>query len=469
MGAAIFGIIKGTVGPAILYLPRGFQVAGWAVAIPSMMFATSMYIFNAHRLLACWKVEHEKQQQQQQQQNKQQRQQHHHVVLLTYPQLAQRAFGLSYSKFVDIGIASLQLGVCLTYLIFVPHNLVECASIWNWNLQVWNKQFFLWTMIFIEIPLCWIRDIRKLTLTNILATVLIAYGLTFVLVLAFQLGLEYYDVGDDDYSQYSHDQQRTFVYNLSKLPVATDSWFLFVGISFFMMEGSITLLLPLQESLLRAEDQARFPCTNQTVTTGIVVFYIAFAVICCAAFGDSIHTALTASLPDGFLATTIQLAYSIAVILSFPLQAFPAMQVIKNNILGPARPQPHDNHHQSSSHMGAERPPSCWDDFPRKALSTFIILGLGIVAMYAIDHLGNVVSILGSLFGIPLALIVPPLMHNRLVLTDNDALVSYSNHNKSSTALIPPKVMNYAVMTIGFVATGAASFATIMSWDKGSE
>eukprot|EP00957_Ditylum_brightwellii_P095300 7258870-Ditylum_brightwellii.AAC.1 len=28
--AAIFGIIKGTIGPAILYLPRGFKQAGWA-------------------------------------------------------------------------------------------------------------------------------------------------------------------------------------------------------------------------------------------------------------------------------------------------------------------------------------------------------------------------------------------------------------------------------------------------------
>ena len=45
---------------AILYLPRGFQVSGYAVAIPAMLFATFMYIFNAHRLLDCWKVESDK-------------------------------------------------------------------------------------------------------------------------------------------------------------------------------------------------------------------------------------------------------------------------------------------------------------------------------------------------------------------------------------------------------------------------
>ena len=40
MTAAIFGVIKGTVGPAILYLPKGFQQAGWACAIPALMVAT---------------------------------------------------------------------------------------------------------------------------------------------------------------------------------------------------------------------------------------------------------------------------------------------------------------------------------------------------------------------------------------------------------------------------------------------
>lgn len=408
LGAAIFGIIKGTVGPAILYLPRGFQISGYAVAIPSMLFATFMYIYNAHRLLECWKVEHDKDVI---------RLGEHSRSLLTYPEVARRAFG-SWSMLVDIGIASLQFGVCLTYLIFVPHNLFEC-TLAIFGIEV-DKAYFLVLMLVVELPLCFIRDITKLTPTNVVATGLICYGLFFVLVLAVIHGMAMTGEGGT----------RVFVDNLQNLPAVTDSWFLFVGTSFFMMEGSITLIMPLQEAIQRNEDRAIFPKKNQDVTASIVVFYVVFSIVCCGAFGDDIHTALTASL-DGMLATTIQFAYSVAVMLTFPLQAFPAMEVVKNNILGP------DNH----------------DYIPRSVLATLVICVLGVVAIVAIDYLGNVVSILGSLFGIPLALVVPPLMHNTLV-PDSSALT---------------RTTNKAVVLIGVLAMGAASIATIVSWDEGAE
>ncbi|CAB9527965.1 Vacuolar amino acid transporter 4 [Seminavis robusta] len=471
LGAAVFGIIKGTVGPAILYLPRGFQVAGYAVAIPSMVLATVMYIYNAYRLLACWRAEHDRevaifrhkfqlQQQQQQQAMAEQGKaptqptscttttlHHPPVVMLTYPELAKRAFGPNYSILVDIGIASMQYGVCLTYLIFVPHNLDVCAEALL-GITI-PKEYYLALVLIIEIPLSWIKDIRKLTPTNVVATGLIAYGLFFVLILAFVQGM----APTEDYNA---PYARVFQENLANLPAATDSWFLFVGTSFFMMEGSITLIVPLQESVLRAQDREKFPKINQTVTSGIVIFYIFFSIICCAAFGDSIQTALTASL-DGMLATTIQLAYSIAVILTFPLQAFPAMEVLKNNILGAAVARTKRSTTATTNgeiHTGSTHE-SLWaqDHFQRKALSTVVICILGVIAIYAIEYLGNVVSIIGSLFGIPLALVVPPMMHNILV----------PDSNKTT------RWMNNVVTGIGFMAMAASSFATITAWEKGAE
>mmetsp|Transcript_8314 Transcript_8314/g.15072 ORF Transcript_8314/g.15072 Transcript_8314/m.15072 type:complete len:274 (-) Transcript_8314:69-890(-) len=272
-------------------------------------------------------------------------------------------------------------------------------------------------MIGIEIPLSWIADIRKLTPTNVLATLLIAYGLCSVLILAVFLGLEQTDSGEI-----------AMVENLQNLPVWTDSWFIFIGTSFFMMEGSITLIVPLQEAVFDKEDRDKFPRINQTVTSWIVVFYIFFSIICVAAFGDDLRTALTASL-TGTLAMTIQLAYSIAVILTFPLQAFPAMQVTVTAVLGKTR-----------------------DTTRRSVLATVLTLLLGLIAMVSIDYLGNVVSILGSLFGIPLALVFPPIMHNRLC-----------------KPTFTERYLNYAVMTIGFVAMGAASVATIATWDENAE
>jgi amino acid permease len=80
-------------------------------------------------------------------------------------------------------------------------------------------------------------------------------------------------------------------------------------------------------------------------------------------------------------------------------------------------------------------------------------VGLGIIAVIAIDYLGNVVSLLGSLVGMPIALVYPPIMHNVLV---KDA---------------PPttRYMNYFVSGIGIFAAIAASYATLVNWNEGGE
>jgi len=427
LNAAVFGLIKGTVGPAILYLPRGFQSSGYAVAIPAMLFATGMYIYNAHRLLECWNVENDRNYKiaaRMQHVRSVLLQQHDDTTadvdyaskLLTYPELARRALG-PFAFVVEFGIASMQFGVCLTYLIFVPQNLQEATrALFG---QTVPKSYFLVAMLAVVLPLSWITDIRKLTPTNVAATFLIAFGLVAILVMAVVTGsaIDEY-TGDPVYQE-----------NIAALPVWTDSWFLFIGTSFFMMEGSITLLVPLQEAVYLPQDKAKFPSVNQTVTSWIVVFYILFSITCVAAFGDGLRTALTASLPPGTLATTIQIAYSVAVIFTFPLQAFPAMEVACKALLP---------HHTSKDDM-----------FRRNVVATVLTLLLGVIAVVSIDYLGNVVSILGSLFGIPLALVFPPLMHNSLVQDK--------------------KVMNYCVVGVGLFAMGAASFATIVSWDKGAE
>jgi proton-coupled amino acid transporter len=203
-------------------------------------------------------------------------------------------------------------------------------------------------------------------------------------------------------------------------------------LQFFVFEGCITLLVPLQEAVFREEDKKKFPSVNQTITTSLVVFYIFFALICWAAFGDSVKTALTASLPEGALSTSVQIAYSIAVVFSFPLQAYPALEVVFH---------PSDYSKTSESEL-----------VKRNIMASLITCFLGLVAFLAIDYLGNVVSLLGSLVGIPIALIYPPLMHNKLV--------------KGSQAT---RLMNNCVAGIGFFAMGAASITTIISWDKGAE
>lgn len=470
--AAIFGIVKGTIGPAILYLPRGFKLAGWAVAIPALVLATFAYIYSAHRLLACWKVEDERQrfladrmdelqgllmtpaERQQHQQREQQlndgsekdkskvylsgtprsvKQQLDAFVpkLLTYPELARRAFG-PFALMIEFGIASMQFGVCLTYLIFVPANLyASCQTLFGIAIP---KQYFLVAMLLIEIPCSWIQDIRKLTPFNVTATLLIAYGLGSCLAIA-----AWYCYSEKDDTMWE---------STTELPAIQPTWFLFIGTAFFVFEGSITLVVPLQEAVYKAEDRARFPMINRHVTTAIVTFYIVFAMFCWAAFGERVQTALTASLPPGIFSTTVQFAYAVAVILTYPLQAFPAMEVTLRCLTdGKTNFKNGENKSKQRGSAGGN------NIVRRNIAATILNLFLGIIAVVAIDYLGNVVSLLGSLVGMPIALIYPPLMHN--------ILVKDLTHST--------RLLNFAVSGIGFLATFAASYATIANWDEGSE
>ncbi len=292
IGAAIFGLIKGAVGPAVLYLPRGFNQAGYAVAIPSMMAATATYLYCANRLLECWKVESDKNlalaekmeelrklldpegkeiESGKQDYGAVEKVDPHLAMndgtMLTYPELARRAFGKA-SVLISGGIAAMQFGVCLTYLIYVPQNLYECFRE-LFGIYV-PKSFFLIGMLLLEVPLVWIRDIRRLTPFNVLATLLISFGLLSVLSIAI-FGMEVPE---------GSTTLETFEERVTNLPPINPTWFLFIGTSFFCFEGSITLLVPLQEAVYSKEDRQRFPRVNQIVMCCIVSFYMFFATTC---------------------------------------------------------------------------------------------------------------------------------------------------------------------------------------------
>ena len=55
--SATLGIIKGIVGPAILYLPHGFANAGYVSAISILTLATCLFLSSSVCLLDSWKLE----------------------------------------------------------------------------------------------------------------------------------------------------------------------------------------------------------------------------------------------------------------------------------------------------------------------------------------------------------------------------------------------------------------------------
>lgn len=430
--SSVLAIIKGMVGPAILYLPHGFATAGYIVALPIMALSTIMYLHSSKCLLDAWKFETHRMEQEQEVEPLQQHESSFPSrdaqesqrtsptsPQMSYPELAFRAYGKRGEALVKIGIAAMQSGVCLTYFIFVPHNLtssVQSMAGVNISPNVW-----LVVMVLIQIPLCWIRDISHFTITNSIANLMILYGLVTCLGFAIQEAMQ-------GASAVAMVNVATHWHSLAALE---PGWFLFIGTSVLLFEGSITLLVPLQESVQQPLDRARFPKVYKRVVLSIVCFFAVFGITCWMAFGNDVKTVLTTSLPEGFMATTVQLAYSIAVIFTFPLQFWPCLDISTRSI-----------------QMTLTTKCRASILFHYNVLSSILVCLLALVAVTTMNSLDKVVSLMGSLLGCPIAFVFPPLIHIQL------------DPNLPSRRI----QCNYIVAGLGLVSMVVASIATIIQW-----
>jgi hypothetical protein len=219
--SSVLGIIKGMVGPAILYLPHGFASAGYVVALPIMAITTCLFLYSSTCLLESWRLESTKGPEGEDQQSLlEQASSKKKRIILSYPELAYRALGPTGEMIVKLGIALMQSGVCLTYLIFVPQNLSACADI-LFHLQI-PPNYFMIVMLVCQIPLSWIRDIRKLTITNLLANLLILYGLITCIFFALHNAVK---------SEAGRGPLEEIGYKLTHLEPFNSGWFLFIGTS----------------------------------------------------------------------------------------------------------------------------------------------------------------------------------------------------------------------------------------------
>jgi len=485
--SAVLGIIKGMVGPAILYLPHGFASAGYLVALPLICITTAMYLYSSHCLLEAWRIESDRSYNAIDTQDiegsslkdtangssgngarrRTSKKGGRRPTRLSYPELAERALGTTGSILVQIGIALMQSGVCLTYLIFVPQNL-HASFLQLFGLDV-SAETWLWFMVVVQIPLSWIRDIRKLTCTNAAANTMILYGLLMCLSYALKEAMSkpiiiadsdtaFQEVNNGTVSADSEEAKAQvsleaaasgpigiMFQHLTHLQAFQSTWYLFIGTSVLMFEGSITLLVPLQEAVETRQDRVRFPYVYQRVILGIISFYVVFGMICWASFGQDVNVVLTTSLPEGFGATSVQLAYSVAVVFTFPLQNFPSLEIATKSIA------------KGLEHGFGVAPSSIW--VSRNLWSSILVCFLAVLGALTMNSLDKVVSLMGSLLGCPIAFVFPPLIHWKVLeaySNGDDTVVDASRHG--------PRPGHAIVATLGVLAMIFAATTTVLEW-----
>jgi len=350
----VFAIIKVIIGPAILYLPHGFLQAGYGFAIFMMWLSWAMFNWNVARMLDVWRIKH-----------------------TSYAEMMGSAFGSRGQLAVQLFVVLQQCGVCCTYFVFIAKNLNSITG--------WDKRICVFVQLAFHVPLSWMRDIKTFRYINMASSGMVAICIAILLSTA---------ITDD----IKHPKSMQ-LFNSNK-------FYEFVGTATFAWEGMAALAIPLQGN---ADCHTRPLYGNIFVktTAAIMLIYTLFALSNLTAYGEDVETDLPNNLQSSVLRRLVQVTYSVAVVLTFPLQL-------------------HEGVHMASAMLGATRATTAsvqqdsgedsWGTWILGTLArTGLVLALAVLSAVLVNDLGLFVSIIGSLIGVPLTFIFPAMIHWKLI------------------------------------------------------
>ena len=198
-----------------------------------------------------------------------------------------------------------QIGFMATYIVFTSENFRAFFQN-TFHIDV-NQGIIILTDCGFQIPMSFIRKIRRLT-PALIANIFIPIGL---IIIVFNMCAHIF----------IHGSSEDFVmFNKSRC-------FLFVGAGIFAFEGA-SLVIPIQDSMKKPEE---FPKVLFKVLLCTCILFILIGAAGYLAFRNNVHTAIILDLPQNSRAVTwIQMVYSLAFMLSVPLQLFPAIKIMEH-------------------------------------------------------------------------------------------------------------------------------------------
>jgi proton-coupled amino acid transporter len=337
-------LLKSFVGTGVLFLPKAYLNGG-------MLFSNLVLIFVACLSYYCF------------------------VLLVNTRLKVDGSFGdiggILYGKWMRaiilFSIVISQIGFVAAYIVFTSENLQAfILAVSNCKTHIPIPLLILMQML-IFLPFSLMRDISKLGFTALVADAFILIGLVY---------LYYYDI-----------------FTIVKQHGVSDivnfnpkDWTLFIGTAIFTFEG-IGLIIPIQEAM---KNPKKFPPVLGGVMIIISVVFISMGALSYAAYGSATETVVILNLPqDDKMVNGVQFLYSLAILLSTPLQFFPAIRITENELF---------------TRSGKYNPYIKWQ---KNIFRFFVVMLCASIAWFGANDLDKFVSIVGSFACVPLVYIYP--------------------------------------------------------------
>ncbi|CAD6581993.1 MAG: neutral amino acid transporter [Alectoria sarmentosa] len=349
-GAALL-LLKSFIGTGVLFLPKAYLNGG-------MMFSNVVLLGVASLSYYCF------------------------ILLVNTRLKVEGSFGdmggILYGKWMRAliltSVALSQMGFVSAYIVFTAESMQAFVLAVS-KCRTWiDIKFMVLMQLVIFLPLSLIRDISKLGLTAIIADVFIALGLLY---------LGYFDI---------HTMAKYGVADITNFNPR--DWTLFIGTAIFTFEG-VGLIIPIQESMT---NPSKFPPVLAGVMIFITILFIFMGAVSYAAFGSATKTVVLLNLPqDSQFVNAIQLLYSLAILLSTPLQLFPAIRIMENEIF---------------SRSGKNNRYIKWK---KNLFRFFLVMVCALIAWGGAGDLDKFVALVGSFACVPLVYVYPAMLHFKAV------------------------------------------------------
>lgn len=357
LGAALL-LLKSFVGTGVLFLPKAYLNGG-------MMFSNVVLLGVAMLSYYCF------------------------ILLVNTRIKVTGSFGdiggILYGRWLRVlilsSVALSQVGFVSAYIVFTSKNMQAfflAVSDCHWSIDI---KLIILIQLIIFLPLSLIRDIGKLGVTALIADFFILLGLLY---------LYYYDI-------------ITLARNhgiADTIPFNARDWTLFIGTAIFTFEG-VGLIIPIQESMKKPSE---FPPVLAGVMIIITVVFISMGALSYAAFGSSTKTVILLNLPqNNKFVNSVQFLYSLAILLSTPLQLFPAIRIMENGLF---------------TRSGKFNPYIKWK---KNAFRFVLVVMCALIAWGGAEDLDKFVALVGSFACVPLVYVYPvspPLLLPGLYLSE---------------------------------------------------
>lgn len=372
-------LLKAFVGTGVLFLPKGFSNGGWLFASIALLLI-SLLSYWCFMLLINVRTT---------------------VNLSSYGDIGGKLYGDKMRLSILFSIVISQIGFAAAYIVFTATNLQAFTnSILDSKIGI---ELFIFIQLIVYLPLSLTRSISKLSSTALIADLFILLGLIYIY---YYCSFVLIKNGVSDVKTFNND------------------WTLFIGTAIFTYEG-IGLIIPIQESMAKP---SKFPKILFWVLLGATIVFISIGGLGYLTFGTKTETVILLNFSNNIFVSIVQFLYSIAILLSTPIQLFPAIKILEN---------------WTFKKSGKFNVLIKWK---KNLFRILIVLLTVLISWGGANDLDKFVALVGSLACVPLIYIYPPILHYK---TTSNTFAKYTD---------------LAICLLGFVMLIYTSSETIMNW-----